>query len=135
MSSWSGLGGDTRSSLSERSRRGIRADSGTAVRRTDRSLPEGSFQLGAQPVVTGRDGVRANFAGFFSLGLFTSLTHEMLEVFDLTEILIYRALVTYLREGASPLTVPYMNAITYRDGLFDRYEVFIDTAPLFAPPQ
>ena len=97
--------------------------------------PEGSFQLGAQSVVTGRDGVRANFAGFFSLGLFTSLTHEMLEVFDLTEILIYRALVTYLREGASPLTVPYMNAITYRDGLFDRYEVFIDTAPLFAPPQ
>ena len=97
--------------------------------------PEGSFQLGAQPVVTGRDGVRANFARFFSLGLFTSLTHEMLEVFDLTEVLIYRALVTYVREGASPLTVPYMNAITYRDGLFDRYEVFIDTAPLFAPPQ
>lgn len=92
--------------------------------------PEGAVQIGAIPQVTGRENVRSFFAGFFASGLFVRLEHEMLEVWDLDDVLIYSAVAIYTREDGSVLRVPYTNTVKYRDGLFYDYRVFIDTKPL-----
>lgn len=92
--------------------------------------PEGSFQIGAMPPVNGRENIRGFFKHFFSMGLFVTLTHEMIEVWDLEDVLIYSATATYTRQDGSQLRLPYTNTVKYRDGLFWDYRVFIDTKPL-----
>jgi len=58
------------------------------------------------PRVTGREAIRAFFRQFFSMGLFTKLEHEMLEVWDLDEVLIYSAVAIYTRKDGSQLRSP-----------------------------
>lgn len=95
--------------------------------------PQGSFQIAALPGVTGRDEIRGFFQHFFSMGLFTKLEHEMVEVWDLEEVLIYSAIAIYTRANGSQLRIPYTNTVKYKDGLFWDYRVFIDTHPLLTP--
>ncbi len=76
--------------------------------------PEGSVQIGAQPRVTGREAVGAFFETFFSYGLFEKLEHEMLEVWDLPETLVYHAVAIYTLPDASVLRVPYVNIVKYK---------------------
>ncbi len=92
--------------------------------------PEGGVQIGAIPQVKGRENVRKFFAGFFARRLFEKLEHEMLEIWDLDDVLIYSAVAIYTRKDGSVLRVPYTNTVKYRDGLFYDYRVFIDTKPL-----
>ncbi len=92
--------------------------------------PEGTFQIGAMPVVKGSQNIAAFFKQFFSYGLFTKLDHEMIEVWDLEDVLIYNATAIYTKPDGSILKVPYTNIVKYKDNLFWDYRVFIDTAPL-----
>jgi hypothetical protein len=92
---------------------------------------EGSFQIGAQPLVKGRENIRQFFGHFFSMPLFTRLDHEMSEVWDLEDVLIYSAEAIYTRANGEILKVPYTNIVKYKDGLFFDYHVYIDTKPLF----
>ena len=94
--------------------------------------PQGSFQIGAMPQVKGQDAIRGFLERFFSMGLFTRLDHELLEVWDLEAVLIYTATALYTRADGSVLRVPYTNTVKYQDGLFADYRVYIDTAPLMA---
>lgn len=94
--------------------------------------PQGSFQIGAMPQVTGREAIRGFFEQFFSMGLFARLDHELIEVWDLEDALIYSAVAVYTRADGSTLRVPYTNTVKYEDGLFGDYRVYIDTAPLMA---
>jgi hypothetical protein len=91
--------------------------------------PEGSVQIGAQPRVTGREAVGAFFKTFFSYGLFKKLEHEMVEVWDLPD-LIYQAVAIYTLPDDTVLRIPYVNVVKYKEGLFFDYKVFIDTKPL-----
>lgn len=90
----------------------------------------GSVQIGANPKVDGNKNIAAFFNQFFSYGLFTKLEHEMIEVWDLEDVLIYNALAIYHRPDGSILKVPYTNIVKYKDDLFYDYRVFIDTSPL-----
>jgi len=94
--------------------------------------PEGSFQIASMPRVTGRENIRAFFKQFFSMGLFTKLEHEMLEVWDMDEVLIYSAVAIYTRKDGSQLRSPYTNTVKFRDGQFWDYRVYIDTHALLA---
>lgn len=94
--------------------------------------PEGSFRIGGMPTVTGRDAVRGFFGQFFATGLFTKIEHDMKQVWDLPDALIYEADVIYTRPDGSTLRVPYTNVVRYRDGLFSDYRVYVDTKPLTA---
>lgn len=90
----------------------------------------GSFRIGSLPPVEGREPVREFFKQFFAMGMFTTMKHEMIEVHDLPDVLVYEARVTYTRPNGSTLSVPYVNKIRYRDGLFASYRVFIDRTAL-----
>lgn len=91
---------------------------------------EGSVRIASNRPAVGRDAVRGFFSHFFSLGLFDKLEHEMHEVWNLEDALIYRADALYTR-GDGMIALPYVNVVKYRDGLLDDYRVFIDTKPLF----
>ncbi|HEU4535043.1 MAG TPA: nuclear transport factor 2 family protein [Polyangiaceae bacterium] len=95
--------------------------------------PEGSVQIGSSPAVTGRENIRAFFAGFFASGAFTKLEHEMIEVWDAPDALLYNATAIYTLADGSQVRVPYVNVVKYREGLFFDYRVFLDPSPL-APP-
>jgi hypothetical protein len=92
--------------------------------------PKGKFQIASFPQVEGNQNIAGFFNQFFSYGMFTKLEHEMLEVWDLDDVLIYSALAVYTRPDGSILKTPYTNIVKYKDGLFWDYKVFIDTAPL-----
>jgi hypothetical protein len=93
--------------------------------------PEGRFQIGAQPPVTGRENIRQFFKGFFGMGLFSRLEHAMGAVWDLDDALIYTATAVFSQSNGGTLAIPYTNIVRYRDDLFADYRVFIDTKPLF----
>ncbi len=92
--------------------------------------PQGTVQIGSNPAVTGRENIRGFFAGFFASGAFTKLEHEMIEVWDLPESLVYNATAIYTLTDGSQVRIPYVNVVKYREGLFFDYRVFIDTSPL-----
>ncbi|MCU0684988.1 MAG: nuclear transport factor 2 family protein [Polyangiaceae bacterium] len=92
--------------------------------------PQGTVQIGSRPAVTGRADIRAFFAGFFASGAFTKLEHEMIEVWNTPEALLYHATAIYTLADGSQVRVPYVNVVKYRDGLFFDYRVFIDPSPL-----
>lgn len=92
--------------------------------------PEGKFQIASFPQVVGSQNIAAFFKQFFSYGLFSKLEHDMIEVWDLDDVLIYNAIAIYTRPDGSILKTPYTNIVKYKDGLFSDYKVFIDTAPL-----
>lgn len=91
---------------------------------------EGKFQIASLPQVIGNQNIAGFFNQFFSYGLFTKLNHEMIEVWDLEDVLIYNANAIYTKSDGSILTIPYTNIIKYKDNLFWDYKVFIDTSPL-----
>jgi hypothetical protein len=90
----------------------------------------GKIQIGAMPEVQGNSNIAQFFRQFFSYGLFKKLEHEMIEVWDLENVLIYNATAIYTKPNGTVLKVPYTNIVKYKDELFWDYRVFIDTAPL-----
>ncbi|CAN5399326.1 hypothetical protein BH09BAC3_BH09BAC3_37380 [soil metagenome] len=94
--------------------------------------PEGTFQIGSMPEVKGNENIAGFFKHFFSMGLFKSLEHEMVEVWDLPEALIYNGIAIYNRPDGSVLRTPYVNVLKYKEGKFWSYNVFIDTKPLMS---
>lgn len=93
---------------------------------------DGSFQIGAMPRVSGRENIRAFFKQLFSMGVFTKVEHELTEVWDLDEVLIYSAVAIYTRKDGSRLRCPYTNTVKFLDGRFWDYRVYMDTGALFA---
>lgn len=92
--------------------------------------PEGKLQIASFPQVVGNQNITAFFKQFFSYGLFSKLEHEMIEVWDMEDVLIYNATAIYTKPDGSILKIPYTNIVKYKDRLFWDYKVFIDTAPL-----
>ena len=66
------------------------------------------------------------------MGLFTKLEHEMLEVWDLDEVLICSAVAIYTRNDGNRLRSPDTNTAKFRDGQFWDYRIHIDTHALLA---
>lgn len=91
---------------------------------------ESTFQIGGMPPVTTREGVRAMLAGFFASGPFVSLEHELLEVYDLDEALIWRANAVYRLPDGGTITTPYVNRVTFVAGECADYRVHIDLSSL-----
>lgn len=94
---------------------------------------DATFQLGGRPEIHGRAALLPFMRTWFSSGLFTSVRHNVQEVFDLADEVVYRAIVTYTRPDGSTLQTPYVNVLRFRDGKFSDYRIFIDLS-IFAPP-
>lgn len=89
-----------------------------------------TFQIGGMPPVKTRDGVRAMLAGFFAQSPFLALEHELLEVYDLDEALLWRANALYRMRDGRVISTPYVNRVTFAAGECVDYRVHIDLSTL-----
>jgi SnoaL-like domain len=112
------------------------ADKNLDAQQGDAWATDGTFQIGANPPVTGPAAVKGFLGGFFGMKLFTKIEHRFVEVVEQRDKLIYNAIVTYTLPSGETLEIPYVNWITFkREGKqlkFASYRVFIDSSPLMA---
>jgi ketosteroid isomerase-like protein len=88
------------------------------------------FQIGGMPPVTGRKSVEGLLAGFFGQSPFVALEHELLEVYDLDDALLWRANAVYRMPDGTAISTPYVNRVTFADGKCVDYRVHIDLSVL-----
>lgn len=88
------------------------------------------FQIGSMPAVTGRAAVEGMLSGFFAQSPFVALEHELLEVYDLDEALIWRANAVYRMPDGSSISTPYVNRVRFAGDECSDYRVHIDLSAL-----
>lgn len=88
------------------------------------------FQIGAMPPVATRAGVESMLGGFFAQSPFLVLEHELLEVYDLDEALLWRANAVYRMPDGTSVSVPYVNRVRFVKGACADYRVHIDLSAL-----
>lgn len=88
-----------------------------------------TMRFGNAEPVTGRSAVRDVWAGFCE-GV-AGVRHDVVQQWTQDDATIVQADVTYTRKDSSTVTVPVVTIYRGAGDLIDRYDVFIDLAPLF----
>ena len=91
---------------------------------------EARLRFGNGPVVTGREKIRKNIAGFFAS--IKALRHVISETWIHPDVVILQGEVTYTRKDGSQITLPFMNLYRMRGNLIDQYLVYVDISPLYS---
>ncbi len=88
------------------------------------------FVYGSQAPVHGRTAIRDYVAAFF--GGLTGIEHHVGAVHRAgDEVTIVEGRVTYRRDGAPPVTIPFANVLRRRGGRpVHDYRIYIDPTPL-----
>jgi len=87
------------------------------------------FSYGSQPAVEGREAIRDDVAACFDM--FDSLEHRSADVHEVApELAVVEGQVTYHRNGASRVSLPFANVFRLRDGKIYDYRIYIDPSPL-----
>ncbi len=87
-----------------------------------------TFQLGGNPPVTGRDAVRGMVSEAFKA--FRHVRHTLRRVFEMDDVLIYEATVTYEFAQGGSLLADYVNVVTCEGHLVRDYRIYIDLSPM-----
>ncbi|MBZ0203812.1 MAG: nuclear transport factor 2 family protein [Ignavibacteria bacterium] len=90
----------------------------------------GSFRFGNQPEVIGRKAIEDYVAAFF--GMIGSSEHEIVNFWDSGVHVIWEGRVTYTRLDEKVVPVNFTNIFYMKDGLIEKYNIYIDNTPLFA---
>lgn len=90
----------------------------------------GSFRFGNQPEVTGRKAIEDYVAAFFTM--IGSSSHEIINVWDNGEHIIWEGKVNYTRLDGGKVPVNFTNIFYMNGRLIDKYNIYIDNTPLFA---
>lgn len=90
------------------------------------------FVFGNNPEVRGLAAVRAAVQGFFDL--LGGLSHRIDAVAQGPGLIALAGMVTYRRKDGSAVSIPFADFLTLRDGQVSDYRIYMDPAPLFAPP-
>ena len=90
----------------------------------------GIFRFGNQPEVQGKKPVRDYVAQFFTL--IQSSEHEIINLWEKDNNIIWQGRVTYTRLDAKKVTIDFCNILYMKDNLIAQYLVYIDNTPLFA---
>lgn len=101
-----------------------------APRIAARFAADAVFQIGSLPPVTSRAGVQALLAGFFAQSPFVALEHELLEIYDLDEALLWRANAIYRMPDGTSISTPYLNRVRFAGNEAADYRVHIDLSVL-----
>ena len=90
------------------------------------------LRFGNSESVVGRAAVRDAWAAFCAN--LHGVRHDLVERWDVGPATIVEARVTYTRADDSTVTVPVVTIYRASGDLLEDYRIFIDLAPLFAPP-
>lgn len=89
-----------------------------------------SFQMGNNPVVTGKEEILKNIAAFWSS--IQSMNHNFINVFSVEKTIVLEAHIDYQKKDSSVVTIPCVTIIERDDqGLATSNRVFTDMTPLF----
>jgi hypothetical protein len=89
-----------------------------------------SFQMGNNPVVTGKEEILKNVAAFWSS--IHSMNHNFINVFSVEKTIILEAHIDYEKKDGKIITIPCITIIDRNEnGLATSNRIFIDMSPLF----
>ena len=92
--------------------------------------PEATFRFANADPVTGRAAVKEAVAGFFSS--IAGLTHHILNVYEVGDIVIAQIDVEYRRLDGKSVTVPNADILVFDGDLVSDWQIYIDLTPVFA---
>jgi hypothetical protein len=90
----------------------------------------GIFRFGNQPEVRGRKAVRDQVAQFFNM--IQSSEHKTISFWEIDNTVTWQGRVTYTRLDSKQVPIDFCDIFYMKDGLIDRYLIYIDITPLFA---
>jgi ketosteroid isomerase-like protein len=88
------------------------------------------FRYGSWEPVVGRENVRLAVAGFFQT--IKALRHNVLNTWQVGDVIFSQGEVTYTRLDEKQVTVPFLNLFKMQGDLIQEYSIYIDPTPLFA---
>ncbi len=88
------------------------------------------FRFANASSVSKKKNIHRAVSSFFSQ--IKGLKHHILEVWGDDNIVICEGEVTYLREDACRITLPFVNILRREGGLINDYRIYMDISPLFA---
>jgi len=89
------------------------------------------FRFGNAESVNGRDTVGSAVGGFFDS--VKTLTHDVLDTWEIDGAVMCHGSVTYTRHDGSTLTVPFANVFKMDGELIREYLIFVDVSELYSP--
>jgi ketosteroid isomerase-like protein len=92
--------------------------------------PEATFRFANADPVTGRAAVKEAVAGFFSS--IAGLTHHILNVYEVGDIVIAQINVEYRRLDGKSVTVPNADILVFDGDLVRDWQIYIDVTPVYA---
>ncbi|HEX2744452.1 MAG TPA: nuclear transport factor 2 family protein [Streptosporangiaceae bacterium] len=92
--------------------------------------PDATFRFANADPVTGRAAVKEAVAGFFSS--IAGLTHHILNVYEVGDIVIAQIDVEYSRQDGKSVTVPNADILVFDGDLVRDWQIYIDVTPVYA---
>jgi len=92
--------------------------------------PDATFRFANADPVTGRAAVKEAVAGFFSS--IAGLTHHILNVYEVGDIVIAQIDVEYRRQDGKSVTVPNADILVFEGDLVRDWQIYIDVTPVYA---
>jgi len=92
--------------------------------------PDATFRFANADPVTGRAAVKEAVAGFFSS--IAGLTHHILNVYEVGDIVIAQINVEYRRLDGKSVTVPNADILVFDGDLVRDWQIYIDVTPVYA---
>jgi ketosteroid isomerase-like protein len=92
--------------------------------------PDATFRFANADPVTGRAAVKEAVTGFFSS--IAGLTHHILNVYEVGDIVIAQIDVEYRRLDGKSVTVPNADILVFDGDLVRDWQIYIDVTPVYA---
>ena len=90
---------------------------------------DASFKFGNADAAVGKEAIKKAVNGFF--GLINGLSHNIINTWEVDDVIICRGEVTYTKKDNSKITLPFVNIFAMNENKVKDYSVYIDIGPLF----
>lgn len=90
---------------------------------------DASFKFGNADAAVGKEAIKKAVSGFF--GLINGLSHNIINIWEIGDVIICRGEVTYTKKDDSKITLPFANVFGMKENKIKDYSVYIDIGPLF----
>lgn len=91
---------------------------------------DAQFRFGNAPAVQGKSAVKEAVAGFFSS--IKGICHKNVNLWVISDSVLYEGEVTYTRHDGSTLTIPFINKFGMAGDKIKEYYIYVDITPLYA---
>src|SRR3989338_11672760 len=83
---------------------------------------DASFRFGNADAAVGKEAIKKAVNGFF--GLINGLSHNILNTWEVDDVIICRGEVTYTKKDNSKITLPFVNIFGMKENKIRNYSVY-----------